>query len=446
MYLVAVLRLPHRRTLAARRPSADLGPRPLVRSRRLLCEAGVRYRKPRVAHLGAYTWHAAKLASPFAVIFDDIIDLMVRLSRHEVIVATVTAVLGVIAAAVAAPTLHRRLSASPASSEGVAPKVKPTAPPPGDGQAAPESTEPGNGPRPSVFKRARVYVRRRLTPTVLVLVVVGLAIGWYANHLRPASAPQPEESNVTLHFGPNYFTSAALKVTVWLRQEPSNNTFVAMDIDLTGQDLTQPGWYLLAFVPRGVQVPGSVTNDPREGRVTHPTSGPDVVYITPGPQRDGTYSAMLLWTNLTDGPLQVRDANLVATFPQFTVENRVAADSPSTFTPPTPAVTLGRKLQPGGSDYAYLGGLPPDHQDRFTWTWNPVRGDSAGGTTSFTSSPIAARSASADEESHSKEFTSGVLFGVAAAALVAALAEFLNSARKDGSRGETRKTRKPRRR
>jgi hypothetical protein len=381
--------------------------------------------------------------APRTVVDDDIMDLMVRLSRHEAIAATVTAVLGAIAGAVAAPTLRRRLMASRASSERVAPEVKPTAPPPGDGHAAPEDTESGNDPRPSRFKRAGAFVLRGLTPTVLVLLTVGFGIGWYANHLRPASAPQPGESTVTLFFGPNSFSSAALKVTVWLRQEPGNTTSVAMDIDLSGQDLKQPGWYLLAFVPRGVQVPGSVTNNPRDGRVTHPTSGPDVVYITPGPQLLGTYSATLVWTNLIDGPLQVRDANLVALFPQFTVENTVAADSPSTFTPPTPAVTLGRKLQPGGSDYAYLAGLPPDHQDRFTWTWNPVRGVSAGGTTSFTSSTIAARSASADERAHNNEFLSGIFFGVAAAALVAALPEFLDSARNDTSEGTTRKTRKP---
>jgi len=94
--------------------------------------------------------------------------------------------------------------------------------------------------------------------------------------------------------------------------------------------------------------------------------------------------------------------------------------------PPTPKVTVFRDLQPGG-DFAYLGGLPPDHEDHFNWSWKPEKGISAAGTTTVLPLRIEARSAALDEQSHS---ASGIFFGVAATVFIAAIQEFMTSATK----------------
>jgi hypothetical protein len=357
---------------------------------------------------------------------------MIRRRRYAAIAATIATVLGMVAAAVTGLSRRRADASSTSATNTSSPKTAPTRPGPAQAQIPLTNAKQGEEPKPPWHKRTRAYLRRGATSTVGLLTVIGIATGIYAYHLRPDSTlPQPSEPSVDLIFGPKYFASAPLTMTVWLRTQsmsPTGTTMV-MDIDLTGKDLTQPGWALLASVPSGVDALDPY-NNPRFGRVTPQVGGGDEVYITPEPARQGTYSVALVWNNLTSGPMQVRGANLAATFPDVTVENDTSGTGPNAVTVPTPVVTLSRELQPPGTDYAYIGGLPPDHQDLVTWSWNPPSGFQAGGSTSFGPMTIEARSASADEESHSAEFQSGIFFGVAAAALIVALQEFLNAARK----------------
>jgi hypothetical protein len=126
--------------------------------------------------------------------------------------------------------------------------------------------------------------------------------------------------------------------------------------------------------------------------------------------------------------MQVIGANLVAAFPQVTVVNQTSGGSDDTSgadTVPTPQVTVQRELVPEG-DFTYLGGLPPNHLVGFGWTWNPETSyvDKGIAASSF---DVEARSPTADERSHTAEFYSGIAFGVAAAAFIAGIAEFVNS-------------------
>jgi len=101
-------------------------------------------------------------------------------------------------------------------------------------------------------------------------------------------------------------------------------------------------------VPAGVEPDGA--------QVVSPASqGMDEVSFAPGPKRDGKYTAQLNWYNLTSGPLQVTGANLMAVFPDVTV-----VTNQSDLVTPTLLVTVTQELDPG-SDFAYLGGPPPDH-------------------------------------------------------------------------------------
>jgi hypothetical protein len=150
------------------------------------------------------------------------------------------------------------------------------------------------------------------------------------------------------------------------------------------------------------------------------------VRVAPGSAPQGKYTAFLLWDDLDSGPMQEQGANLVASFPMVTVHNQTSADDEEEFAPPRPQVTVRRQLLPSG-DYAFLAGVPPDRLVTGAWYWNPETGHVSEGIVAYPLD-VAARSATADEQSHAAEFQSGIAFGIAAAALLAATQEFLNSA------------------
>ncbi len=269
------------------------------------------------------------------------------------------------------------------------------------------------------------FARRGCTATVIVLIVLAGGTGVYAAVLRPDTAiPPPGLSSGTLMFGPTHHASSPITVTQVLSLGPlseGNGTTVNLGITLVGDDLRYPGWRLTLSVPPGVRLRVALPSDSRPGRLSPTAAGVVLFSVTPGPMSAGAYAVVLTWNGLDSGPLRVRGANLVAAFPGFTVENQTSA---------TPTVTVSRDLQPDRSDYAYLGGMPPDHQDSDTWSWNPETGFLVGGLNLIPPLTVEAQSVATDEEAHSAEFLSGILFGVAAAALIAAIQEFVNSARR----------------
>jgi len=389
---------------------------------------------------------------------------MVRMSRHaRVAAATATVVAGVLAGALASPAVRRRLPRVFAVSPELA-DAEPTParrPKPADSDVIPpaptertlaasilapeerraaEETSADDSARLSRSRRALAFVRRGVTATVLVLLAVGGGTGAYALYLRPDSAvPQPTPSKIDVTFGPGHVASSPIHVELWLRQEklvfgiPANR--VALEIYIGGkEDLTLPGLTLTASVSSGVQLSAAGWPPHSNGpfrpprvlahRVTH-NGGEDIVTITLGAVRGSDYYAKLTWDNFDSGPMQIREANLVAAFPDVTVGDQTSAGSLVQL----PSVILTDELQMGDSDYAYFGGQAPEHESRGVWSWNPASfSDVPTDFYDFSSLKIEARDVIVDEQSHSAEFLSGVFFGVAAAAFIAALQEFVNSA------------------
>ena len=372
-------------------------------------------------------------------------DRMVRMSRPARAAATTATAVAVLAGALSSPTLRRMLprmfatlapsrggtlpSEHPGHVDSNLPPLQPheraghtSAPvPPTTGTTEEPSTAPRR--KPSRGKRARAYVRRGFTMTVLVLLVVGAGTAAYAFQLRPDSTiPLVGSWNMDIALGPGHYATSPMLVAFDMRVEepqPGKPPYQDLFITMTSPDLNHPGWTLSGWVPKGVELFG-------QGRVV-PHPGPqDFVVISPGAARRGIASAILTWPDLDSGPLRIQGANLVAVFPELTVENEPAASSGNTPVPRSPSVTLTRELQPGEVDYAFLGGEQPDHEDPGAWYWNPVNDPYS----IFSSLTIEAQGAIMEEQSHTAEFLSGVFFGVAAAALIAALQEFLNSARK----------------
>lgn len=382
-------------------------------------------------------------------------DRMVRTSRHaRAAAATVTAVAGMLAGALALPAVRRQLPRVFAVSPELA-DVEPTPagrPEPAKSDVNPpvsaertlaasapasaerrvaEATPADDSGKPSRSRRALAFVRRGATATVLVLLVPGIVIGAVAWHLRPDSAiPQPGSSNIDVAFGPSYVASSPIHVQLQLWQdEPVDGggpTRVVLGIDISGKDVTYSGLTLTASVPNGVQLIPASEDNPSTGHVTRYPGTGDIVTITSRAVRSDPkvapdeYGATLTWDNLHSGPIQVRGANLVAAFPSLTMSGGYAIRS----------VTLTDDLVLGQSDYAFLAGLTPDHESVSEWSWNRPADITLGVAVQADPLKIEARSATVDEQSHSTEFLSGILFGVAAAALVPALQEFMNSARK----------------
>jgi hypothetical protein len=262
-----------------------------------------------------------------------------------------------------------------------------------------------------------------------VLLVPGVVIGAVAWHLRPDSAiPQPGSSNIDVSFGPGYVASSPIHVQLQLWQdEPVDGggpTRVVLGIDISGKDVTYSGLTITASVPNGVQLGPASEDNPSTGHVTRYPGG-DYVTVTSTAVRGDPkvapddYGVGLTWDNLHSGPMQVRGANLVAAFPSLFMEGD-----------PIRSVTLTDDLDLGPNDYAFLAALTPNHESVSDWAWNRPVDITLGVAAEVDPLKIEAHSVTVDEQSHSAEFLSGILFGVAAAALIAALQEFMNSARK----------------
>jgi hypothetical protein len=324
---------------------------------------------------------------------------------------------------------------------------------PGSGQrdraAEPETSEPSSAPSPesaageedqertgrSQLGRARAYLRRGISATVLVLVVLaaGTVVGGLL--LKPdTSVPQPGSSSVEVDFSPAHPARSPVAVGVELTDDVTGGygSGMTMAITLAGADLAQKDWSVIAEVPAGVQLDGQIAGDPRTGRVANVTDArtgqtTTFVYLVPGPMISGKYSVILTWDNLSSGPMQVRGPYLAAAFPDVIVKNITPSGSHGQDAMPMPPVTAQDTLETY-SDYVFLGGMPPDHFDNFAWVWKTQAGHVNEGDIAI---PLAmeAQSPADDQQTHTKEFYSGIAFGIAAAAFIACIQEFMTTAR-----------------
>ncbi len=274
-----------------------------------------------------------------------------------------------------------------------------------------------------VGARTWSFVRGGLTPTVIVLVALaagGFAAAWA---LHPATGyPQPYPSVVELIFAPSHPARSPISVSVQLvRDYPAT---VTLNIHLAGADLAHRGWSLTAHVPSGVHVIGAQGNNPRTGQISQFGGDAETVYADPGAQPEREFDMVLGWSDLHSGPLQMRGPDLHAILPDVSVRNEVR---PGTTTPvPRARYTVSRDLTPEG-DFVIETGSSPDRVDPDGWYWRPVPGSSLKARTPLN---VEAQSPTRAEQARGDDFLSGIVFGLAAAALIAAIQEFVNAATK----------------
>ena len=292
-------------------------------------------------------------------------------------------------------------------------------------------------PDTSWVTRAKAWIRRRLTaawaytrggfkPAVwvlLLLTIAALAYGWAK---RPdTTIPQPPSSTIEVHFSQGHHALSPVTVGVRLLLDSlhpggGDGSAVTLAIDLSGEDFTHGGWRVYADVPAGVNV-----TDPQDSPPPYVSDGIAYVSIAPGPQRSGGYTALLEWKNLTSGPMQVIRANLAAAFPAVTVINETSNDSAFV---PTPQVTVTRALVPR-SDFTYQAGSQPDQFVGVEWQWSPVTG-TVNVPQVADVLDVEAKSPSLDGPDQTAQFYSGIAFGLAAAAFITGVVEFVKAERR----------------
>jgi hypothetical protein len=266
---------------------------------------------------------------------------------------------------------------------------------------------------PSRVTRIRTFVRRGFTATFVVLVLFTAAIGIYAAWILPDTVvPQPQQSSIAIDFSSGHPASSPITVGITLSQFLDG---IMLDIQLDGADLAHTGWSLYLTIPTGGQPFPVGTPQPV---ISYGDSGTDNVVIRPGPGEQ-SYETMFTWDNLHSGPMQIDGANLAAFFPDVQVFNSTSI---------YPKVSVTRELDSFG-DYSYLGGQTPDHATGSAWWWtDEAYRSSRGFFVRSDSFRVEARSAATEAQANDAVFKSGVAFGVAAGALIAAIQEFVKSA------------------
>jgi hypothetical protein len=126
------------------------------------------------------------------------------------------------------------------------------------------------------------FLRPGFNATVIVLVAVGIFTWRYASHVHPdTGTPQPGESGFTLSFARAHHAHSPIKVNVTLAQGQAAPTAeIFLELEVSGPDLTHPGWSLQGQVPSG-----ATSSD---GRITRAGSK-DNVYYSPGALRPGDF-------------------------------------------------------------------------------------------------------------------------------------------------------------
>jgi hypothetical protein len=262
------------------------------------------------------------------------------------------------------------------------------------------------------------------TPSFAVLALLGVAAGWYGLWLVPSSnVPRLSSPDIELDFAPGHSAKHPIAVDVRLLQqklEASNIGWrVLVAVELQGDDLKNDGWSIFAVVPTGVRVEdtASPTSISRYGASKEAVA----VAVTPGSQPQGKYTALFGWDKR--GPIDVEGADLTAAFPTVRVENQTDQQERAV-SRPEPDVSVQRELDLLSGDYAPLGGLPPDQITRYAWFWQKRLGNVNQGN-AVDAMTVEARSASVGRQEQGNEFRGGIWIGVAAAALIAAVQEFL---------------------
>jgi hypothetical protein len=259
-----------------------------------------------------------------------------------------------------------------------------------------------------------------------VLIALALGTGAYALSLRPDTAvPQPFPIMfVKLNFTSGHPATSPVTLSEELSDDENGNDAVSLNIDVSGADLAHRGWSLDVFVPSGVRLNFVLGPDPKSVRISQ-TNGGAQLHAAPGPLKDKEFVINLGWKDPLQGPMQLEGPNLHANFPLVMVTNEKSRSQPS---PPNPRVTAKQSLS-SFSDYVPVGGSFPDHIDSMggDWSWK-AETSRVNSKNALGGVDVEAQSPTLNEQAQNDAFLSGVVFGLAGAALIAAIQEFVSAA------------------
>ena len=239
----------------------------------------------------------------------------------------------------------------------------------------------------------------------LALLAVGCAVwGWL---LRPPSSgppPVPNSPRLTIHLlqAPHV---EGLEIILWLLQ--TKNSPTVLKIDASG------------FLPEKTTIQWRMDVEFFSGEFCRPQPYPiHVTYLGSGPDYEVTGQAQIPTANAagiflavdlcwrSGPPLTVNNSFFSAAFPRILV--------------PDQAGTLTNALQLPGSSlsgYSPIGGATPTGVGPQTWAWSNALSDYFGSQAS-TEMPVFGSSTSEIQRENHNAFYSGILFGIAAGAVL----------------------------
>jgi hypothetical protein len=289
-----------------------------------------------------------------------------------------------------------------------------------------------------------------------VIFLLGAAIvfgfvGWFINPDITAgpSVPSPGFIYIVARHGHVFRNSIKASASLLLSpsigntdSQPTNDN-VELDYLIRGDGLPGAGsWYVVAALPPGGQLVNAfrVTMVPLprpalckiSGLCPAPEAGAVFYKFTPEGNEVGIN---LHWNQRPSGLISIQGYHMTLTLPWILLisEGTLFAGN---FAVPYGLAQLNADSDVGPKgDYVIDDGTPPTSQDYATWNWHSTAKDAAGNVIE----PIiinSAHSLSGDDAAHRNEFISGVLLGLAGAAAIAGIQEFLNRVQKSTPKPE----------
>ncbi|WP_159048889.1 hypothetical protein [Streptomyces sp. NRRL B-3648] len=269
-------------------------------------------------------------------------------------------------------------------------------------------------------------VKQALNCTALLLACMGVAIIGIAFSLAPEEHTPAAPARPSFAIKPSPEAKLLTQpISVLIAVGRGGSSGECAKFTAYGPGLQDaPGWHVVIKADdRATLVPGSMKILSRQsvgGITTYELASTDVV--------QAVAAANVCWRDLPNMVVARRGSSSIIAMPNFYVDENFPAFSQK----PNPEIAVDAYLDTEEPDWAVDAGLAPDSQQSSSNEWVWYRSMEAGYThQAGSTATLVVHSISDAASDHQREFMSGILFGVGAAALVASIQELLNQQQKE---------------
>lgn len=265
-------------------------------------------------------------------------------------------------------------------------------------------------------------IRQGFTSTVIVMGLASGLIFFLAFRFEPDQGIPNRPGAIAFQIVPKHLISQPISANITVYDWGGKQ--VCMFFHAEGQGLGSTKWELEVS-----RVPASpLRNIDLSTKMTSVVNGSGSYVLSPDARQPNTADVRLCWKTSEGIVLTSRGSNTAIDMPAFGVwEVFVDENSPKK---PNPPLKVTAELYTDHQDWTVDSGDAPNEHLSVPghWVWESTTGawDNAGGGPT---AQLNVRSVNDAENEHQREFISGILFGVGAAAAVAVIQEFLNNFR-----------------